>query len=111
MIYYLGNLSKSLGIWPLVSACAKLRIITEGWSFEPRQCGYNRAYTLLGLARVKRKDISGAIKAIQESWQVLPRPHNTSFGLWTVLAKELKDYPEAEDSINDYREIVNAFRV
>jgi hypothetical protein len=111
MLFYIAKLSMKFEFWMLVTGCALLRISTDKWSLTPRECGYNRAYTLIGLARLKHKDIHGAIEALQKSWQVLLCPHSSSFGLLTSLAKQLKEYPEAENSINDYREIYNAFRI
>ena len=110
VLFLLTNLSKSIGLWSLVALFSKIRIATDIWSFEARQCGYNRAYTLLGLYRLRSHDINGAISALTESWKVYPCCHNTSFGLYWQLAKELELIPEAQDAVNDYKEIYRAFK-
>jgi hypothetical protein len=110
ILFVLIHISKTIKIWPLVAIFSKIRILTDSWALEPRQCGYNRAYTLLGIYRLRSKNISGAISALNESWQVYPCPHNTSFGLYSTLAKELKMYPEAKDAVEIYKELYDAFK-
>ncbi len=110
LLFLLIAISKLMKLWVLVLFFAKIRIISDSWSFEPRQCGYNRAYTLVGLYRLKNKNISGAITALKESWQVYPCPHNTTFGLSKELVKKLKAYPEAQSAVEEYIEIYNSFR-
>lgn len=110
LIAILVFLSKLLRLWRVVLLLSKLRVRTDGFSYEPRQCGYNSAYTNIGLSKLKIGDLEGAIDALNESWQVYPCPHNTSFGLKTSLVKELSKYPEASENVATYVEIYKRFR-
>jgi hypothetical protein len=110
LIAILIFLSKLLRLWRVVILLSKLRVKTDGFSYEPRQCGYNSAYTNIGLSKLKIGDVVGAIEALDESWQVYPCPHNTSFGLKTSLVKELSKYPEASENVANYVEIYKRFR-
>lgn len=110
LIAILVFLSKLLRLWRVVLLLSKLRVRTDGLSYEPRQCGYNSAYTNIGLSKLKIGDVGGAIEALDESWQVYPCPHNTSFGLKTSLVKELYKYPEASEHVATYVEIYKKFR-
>mgnify|MGYP007055200521 CR=1 FL=1 len=109
-LYVITQLSKAIGFWWLASICCRLRIITDRWSFEPRQCGYNRAHTILGLYNLKRNDVDAAISALKESWQVYPCPHNTSFGLLLSLSKALENIPKAQGVVDEYKEICREFK-
>ena len=110
LLFFLIAISKQIRLWWLVLFFAKIRIVTDSWSFEPRQCGYNQAYTLVGLYRLRNKNVSGAITALKESWQVYPCPHNTTFGLSRELIVQLSKYPEAKLAIAEYIEIYNSFK-
>lgn len=110
VISILVLLLKFMRLWRAVLVLSKLRVRTDGLSFEPRQCGYNSAYTNIGLSRLKIGDLRGAIEALDESWQVYPCPHNTSFGLETSLVKELYKYPEASENVSTYVEIYKNFK-
>jgi len=100
---------KRLHLWRVVSICAKLRIKTDNFSDEPIQCGYNMAYTNLGIARFNQNDIDGAIDALYISGQVWPCPHKTSFGLSDELVNKLKNIPKADKAVKDYIEIASLF--
>ncbi len=99
-----------LRFWSGVQWIAKLRIKTDQFSIEPGQCGLNVAYTYLGLSRLKKQDILGAVEALRLSGLVWPCPHNTTFGLKRGLANALKPYPEAQRVIDEYFQIVAAFK-
>lgn len=109
-LYAIRIIAKKLALWPIVGFCAYLRIKTDQWSFEPRQCGYNDAYTILGLYRLRQKNIQGAIEALNESWRVWPCPHNSSFGLKRALADQLERHEEARTSVIEYNEIAKYFK-
>jgi len=110
ILFVVRYTARKLHLWPIVAFCAYLRIKTDRLSHEPRQCGYNEAYTVLGLYRLRRKNITGAILALNESWHVWPCCHNTSFGLRKSLAKELSEYPEAVQAVEQYFEVADAFK-
>jgi hypothetical protein len=108
-LFIITLLAKKLHLWTLVSSCAKLRIKTDKLSAEPIQCGLNKAYTNLGLAKLHQKDIYSAIEALHMSSRVWPCPHNTTFGLSYELVKQLKNIPEAYNTVEEYKEIASAF--
>ena len=56
------ELSGLLRIKKFVAFFAKLRISTDRFSYEPLSCGYNNAYTKLGLVLLSQNDVNGAIK-------------------------------------------------
>ncbi len=85
-----------------VAFFAKLRIATDRFSFEPISCGYNNAYTKLGLVLLSQNDVYGAVKCLDASWRVHPCAHSTSYGLKRALVSKLKDYPEASNSVAQY---------
>lgn len=105
-----GALSQKLRLWPVVRLVARIRIRTDGLSYEPRQCGYNAAYTRLGLAELKRGNTAIAIHCLDESARVWPCPHNTSFGLRTRLARELSEVPQATAVVNKYWQVTREFK-
>ncbi|MBZ2167418.1 hypothetical protein [Marinobacter sp. F4216] len=98
-------------LWALLGPLARLRIRTDWLSYEPRQCGYNAAYTRLGLAELKRGNTNAAIACLQESARVWPCPHSTSFGLRTALAHKLEKVPEANAAAQEYLQLAKEFRV
>ena len=103
------ELSALLRIKIFVAFFAKLRIATDRYSFEPLSCGYNYAYTKLGLVLLSQNDVAGAINCLDASWRVHPCPHNTSYGLKRALVSKLKDYPEASIVVAQYLTIGKQF--
>jgi hypothetical protein len=93
----------------LQAALARIRIATDTFSFEPKSCGLNNAFTHLGLALLAKKNIAGARKCLEASWRVHPCPHNSSYGLSKGLVSKLRDYPEAESEIAEYLRIGKKF--
>lgn len=88
---------------------ARARIVSDRWSSEPRTCGLNTAYTNLGLARLGRHDLPGAIRCLDASWRVHPCAHNVTFGLKQRLAAALKDHPEAHAALEQYERMSKLF--
>jgi len=105
-----GVLSQKLRLWSVVGLVARIRVRTDGLSYEPRQCGYNAAYTRLGIAELRRGNTAAAIHCLDESSKVWPCPHNTSFGLKTRLARELSEVPQARIAVNEYWQVVREFK-
>ncbi|MEP4545583.1 MAG: hypothetical protein ABJ000_05330 [Saccharospirillum sp.] len=105
-----GSLSQKLRLWTAAGLFARIRIRTDGLSYEPRQCGYNAAFTRLGIAELKRGNTAAAIHCLGESAKVWPCPHNTSFGLRTRLARELSEVPQASAAVNEYWQVVREFK-
>ena len=101
-----------LGLLTLARFCAELRIKTDDWSDgDAAGCGLSEAHTMVGMCRLKRGDLSGAIDALNRSWKVWPCPHNTTYGFDTRLARALSEYPEAESSVRDFVEVSSEFRL
>ncbi len=96
------NISKLLRIHKFVAFFSKVRIVTDKLSYEPVSCGYNQAYTNLGLALLSENDIEGVKHCLDASWRVHPCPHSTSFGLDRRLVSKLRLYPEAEKTVEKY---------
>jgi hypothetical protein len=109
LIFLALEISTFLRIKKAVSFFAKLRISTDKFSYEPCSCGYNNAYTKLGLALLTKNDVNGAIRCLDASWRVHPCPHNSSFGLKRSLVAKLRKYPEAENVVNQYIKIGKQF--
>ena len=103
------ELSSLFRIKSFVVFFTKLRIATDKYSFEPVSCGYNYAYTKLGLVLLSQNDISGAINCLDASWRVHPCAHNTSYGLKRALVSKLKGYPEAQIVVDQYLSISKQF--
>ena len=101
--------SRLLRIHKFVAFFSKVRIATDKLSHEPVSCGYNQAYTNLGLALLAENDIEGAINCLDSSWRVHPCPHNTSFGLDRRLVSKLIQFPEAKKSVEKYIKIGKKF--
>lgn len=93
----------------LVALLARARLRTDRLSLEPVSCGWNAAYTNLGLALLAQNDVAGAIQCLDASWRVHPCAHNSSFGLKTRLASELNRYPEAHEQVQQYVRIGKKF--
>lgn len=100
-----------LGLWTLAQFCAELRIKTDDWSGDEAECGLSEAHTMVGMCRLKRGDLSGAIEALNCSWKVWPCPHNTTYGFDTRLARALSKHPEAEGPVRDFLEVSSEFRL
>ncbi len=109
LIFFALEISTFLRIKTFVSFFAKLRISTDKFCYEPYSCGYNNAYTKLGLALLAKNDLSGAINCLDVSWRVHPCPHNSSYGLKRSLVAKLRSYPEAADVVNQYIKIGKQF--
>ena len=110
MFIFLGiEISSLFRIQKFVAFFAKLRISTDRFCYEPKSCGYNNAYTKLGLALLSQDDVNGAIKCLEASWRVHPCPHNSSFGLKRSLVSKLKNYPEASRVVAQYIKIGKQF--
>lgn len=109
IMYYVSRLAFKLNMWNAVGFLARIRISTDRLSVDVRACGYNLAYTHLGISKLKRNDVNGAIYCLAQSALVLPCCHNTSFGLCKRLANELENVPEAKLTVKEYWEIYNAF--
>jgi hypothetical protein len=95
-------ISRILRLHKFVAFFSKVRIATDKLSHEPVSCGFNQAYTNLGLALLVENDIQGAIHCLDLSWRVHPCPHNTSFGLDRRLVSKLRHFPEAEKNVEKY---------
>jgi hypothetical protein len=102
LLAVLWKLSQITRVYKASVFFAKTRINTDKYSFEPCSCGLNQAYTRLGLALLKKKDVAGAIDCLAASWRVHPCPHSTSFGLAKRLALALRPYPEAAVAVQQY---------
>jgi len=85
------------------------RIETDGLSFEPEACGMHSAFTNIGLARLKLRDLEGAIQSLKASCRVRPCPHTTSFGLHRSLRNELARYSEAKKAVEEYDSFAREF--
>jgi hypothetical protein len=110
MLLFLAiEISGFLRIQKFVGFFSRLRISTDRFCYEPVSCGYNSAYTKLGLALLSQNDVVGAIRCLETSWRVHPCPHNTSFGLKRSLVSKLKGYPEASKAVAQYIEIGKQF--
>lgn len=105
----LTAIARPTGAQWLVALLARARIACDRLSYEPRSCGLNNAYTNLGRARLGQGDVAGAIQCLDASWRVHPCPHNCSFGLKQRLAAELKPYPEAHASLEQYERMSQRF--
>lgn len=108
-IFMANEISRFFKIHKFVAFFSKLRISTDSFSFEPVSCGYNNAYTKLGLSLLSQNDINGAIRCLDASWRVHPCPHNASFGLNRALVSKLKNYPEASKVVSKYINIGKQF--
>jgi len=109
-VTFLGiELSSLFRIKSFVAFFSKLRISTDRFSYEPLSCGYNNAYTKLGLVLLSQNDVNGAIKCLDASWRVHPCPHNTSFGLKRGLVSKLKNHSQASIVVAKYIEIGKQF--
>lgn len=100
---------KLLHLHKFAAFFSRIRIATDKYSYEPVSCGYNKAYTNLGLALLAQGDIGGAIKCLDASWRVHPCPHNSSFGLSRRLVSQLKHYPDASEVVSEYVRIGKKF--
>lgn len=96
-------------LWRALAIVAWIRIRTDGLSPEPYQCGYNWAYTALGVSKLRRGKVQEAIACLKESARIWPCPHNTTFGPRRRLADELEGFPEAREAVSEYREILQEF--
>lgn len=85
------------------------RIETDCFSFEPEACGMHSAFTHIGLARLGRKDLEGAIQSLSASCRVRPCPHTSSFGLYRSLRNALYSYTEAREAVAEYDSFAREF--
>ena len=102
LLYILLNIAKVIGWYHFVARLSKARIEADRFSFEPKSCGLNKAYTQLGLALLAQNDLDGAIGCLDASWRVHPCPHNASYGLDRRLVSKLKSYEEAKGVVERY---------
>jgi hypothetical protein len=93
----------------LLALLARARIASDRLSYEPQSCGFNAAYTNLGLALLGRGDVAGAIRCLEASWHVHPCAHDVSFGLNQRLAAALEPYPYARPAREQYERISRLF--
>ena len=70
----------------------------------------NKAYTDLGIAFMNTGQIEKAMDCLQKSWRIYPCPHNMSNGLSTRLSRALYKNQSAQNIVNEYAEMNNAFR-
>ncbi|QSP94183.1 hypothetical protein LPB19_13435 [Marinobacter salinisoli] len=105
-----GVLFQKARLWSLLGLVARMRIRTDWLSPEPRQCGYNAAYTRLGLAELKRGNTAAAIICLEESAKVWPCAHSASFGLRTELARELEKVAQANAAVKAYWQVAQEFK-
>jgi hypothetical protein len=108
-IRMLRILATKMSLPSVAARLAQLRIRTDGWSYEIRACGLNRAWCTLGLACVARGDLQRATECLDEAWRVHPCPHNTSFGLAMELSQALDRHEPAREVVARYRRIASAF--
>lgn len=85
------------------------RIETDRLSFEPEACGMHTAFTGVGLARLRLRDLDGAIQSLRASCRVHPCPHTTSFGLHRSLRNSLASYAEASEAVEEYDSLAREF--
>lgn len=108
-VFGFTGLFSFLRMWWLVALLTKFRITTDWLASEPRQCGFNKAFTRLGMIHLKKGRVKSAISCLEESALVYPCPHNSSFGLAKGLAMALETYPEASNSVQEYKRINREF--
>lgn len=109
ILFYITKISRFLRMWWLVALLTKFRIATDSLGLEPRQCGFNRAYTRLGLIHLKKGRVDEAISCLGKSSLVYPCCHSSSFGLAKNLAMALEAYPDAGEAVRDYKQIYREF--
>ena len=102
LLHILLNITKFIGWHSFMARICKARIEADRFSFEPKSCGLNKAYTQLGLALLAQNDLDGAISCLDASWRVHPCPHNASYGLDRRLVSKLKSYDEARGVVERY---------
>jgi hypothetical protein len=95
----------SLSIW-----ASQKRIEYDQLWFEPHSCGLTGSYTDLGIGYLETGAIDNAIDCLDSAWRVYPCPHNTSFGIKLKLYKRLRDLPEAQDAVTEYKEMWYKFK-
>ena len=110
-LWMLAKLGMVLRIQSLTIWASKARIKYDHLWFEPISCGYTNAFVDMGLGYLESGKVEKAIDCLSKAWRVYPCPHNTSFGLRLKLYKKLRDFPEAQQAVAEYKEMWEEFKM
>lgn len=105
ILFLVSRIFFKLRCWRLARLMARVRLKSDKHAICPRGCGFNQAYTNVGLAEFKQGNITAAIEALKVSSLIYPCSHNTSFGLSKKLVRVLEGDQSSVEAVKDYLEI------